>query len=736
MNRKTLITYLVLAVVFVSAISVGVGMLYKKDTPAAGGQSIGQFRLLGAVPTDAAAVLHFSDTRRGIQLLNDDTKLFSVFTAMQPSMDSFVMRADSLLCGGRSIFRSQPMVVSLHYSGSVVPLAVLSVPSSASDSTAQVLELKALADSCRLVSSFYPGSDFKVLLVSSSETLVSSARRHLNEGLSILGSSSFTECLTQTSSKDVLLFSSTYSGKLLQTFFKKPVSSHSSFIKTVGSWMGLSLVLSDENDIRMEGTFSGTDDAGAFWRVIAGQESSQAAFTRVVPSGTSFAVSVPMKDQAAYRASYAGYLDSQSSLSAGRQRLSSLKKRSGVDPESWTRALGVREVTKATWRGSAGASHEAVFVRVSDTSHSLFKSLSQADSLSADGYPYGGFASALYGGVFGVADESSFAVSGEWLVSGDPAAIADFKSRNAAGDVLQALLSDASVTSLSSLKDCSAAVYFSPGACSLTDLFTHPMLSAVQSTLNGAAMEPCLLTAHGQGFTLELTRVPYINKSSVPAVVADAAVEVPAGPFRVRNSGTGRTNLLVQQPNLYLSLKEEDGAGIWSVPFSDPICGRVETIDYYANGKLQFLFAAGSRLWLLDRLGRFVSGFPEELGKPVLLGPDAYDFSGAHGYSVTVLHDDNTIGMYNIHGKSPDGWKGISSDEKIIALPELFKCGGKSYWAVRTAVQTQIFSFYGGDPVYRQTGAKSIRRDSTIEPAENGSIKVTCNDGKSRTIKL
>ena len=36
-------------------------------------------------------------------------------------------------------------------------------------------------------------------------------------------------------------------------------------------------------------------------------------------------------------------------------------------------------------------------------------------------------------------------------------------------------------------------------------------------------------------------------------------------------------------------------------------CGAVATIDYYANGKLQFLFAAGSRLYLIDRLGAMVT---------------------------------------------------------------------------------------------------------------------------------
>ena len=92
-----------------------------------------------------------------------------------------------------------------------------------------------------------------------------------------------------------------------------------------------------------------------------------------------------------------------------------------------------------------------------------------------------------------------------------------------------------------------------------------------------------------------------------------------------------------------------------------------------SNKKIQFLFAAGSKLYLLDRLGHWVNGFPVELGKPVLLGPDAYDFTGAGGYTVMVLHKDNTLERYNLHGQKPEGWKGIKAPETVKNLPELLE---------------------------------------------------------------
>ena len=748
MNKKTLITLIVVAALFLLGIVAGVVFLYKGypgrgASPTAGRVNVdGQFPLLRAVPSDAAAILCMGSVKDGAALLIDGTKAFSalVMDGRKDSCATFVRRLEEAVDGGRlAAMRSEPMALSLHYSGSLVPLLLLGLPSAVTDSTDMVQHVRGMADACGLASAFCSTDSSNMLLVSSSETLVNSSVRHQGEGLSILAGKDFSNCLRGAEGKDVLFLSHTYSSKLLQGFFQRPVYRHADFIKSVASWTVMSLNSMDEKAFSAKGYLSSSRSADTFAGVFTGARMETPGFANAVPSGTVFALSVPMADQAGYLESYRKYLDACSKLGPNESAISRLGRSAGKNPNDWAKSLAVKEVAKAQWR-SKDDTFEAVFVRVGRKDYSLIFNGIDASSekdytISAQPYSFGGFASTLFGSFFALPDESCFAFTGEWLVSGSQASINDYVERYASGDVLQALLSDTGAAPASLARDCSVAAYFSAGAAKGETLFTPAMLSAVTSTLDGAAYEPCFLIGTGDTFQFEAVRVPFINKTSTPAVVADAVVEVPQGPFEVKNSATGGTNLLAQQSNYYLSFKEMDGKGIWSVPFTGPLCGAVESIDYYANGKLQFLFASGSKLYLLDRLGRFVSGFPSELGKEVLLGPAAYDFTGAKGYTVMVLHTDNTIGMYNIHGAKPDSWKGIASDEKIIALPELVTVGGSRYWAVRTAVQTQIFPFDGGEPVYRQEGAKSIRRDSSLE-VDGKSLKVTCNDGKTRNIKL
>ena len=747
MNRKTLVIYILTALLLLAGIAAGVSFLYRNDseerTPVSRSDALDRFPMLQAVPTDAAGILCFGSIKDGCSMLTDPTKFFAALISdgKDEACGSFFKSlAEGLEGGGLSSLRSQPLALSLHNSGSIVPLVALSVPDSYNDSTAQVLSIRRMAEEAGFKSSLFSGERLSAVLVSSSETLVNSSIRHLTAGQSVLSGKDFMHALAGVEGKDVMFFSNTYASKILSSLFQKPVTRHSEFIRNISSWTVMSISSSDDKSLEMKGFLPSEKDGDHFVNVFQGLQTETPGFIRAVPSGSFFAVSVPFADHTAYLDRYGKYLDSKARLGAHRSELSKLAKSAGTNPEDWAKALLVKEVVKAQWR-SGDDICEALFVRVGRKDYSLiFNGLgidNEHDySMSPQPYAFSGYAAALFGSLFSVKDESSFVFTGEWLVSGSERDIADYAVRYAEGDVLQALLSDTSTMPAAMTKGCSFAGFFSAGAAPAETVFQPSVMKFLNSTMDGAAFEPCFIIGSGDSFRFEVARIPFVMKSSTPAVVADASIEIPSGPFKVMNSGTGRTNLLAQQDNYYLSLKEEDGKGIWSVPFSGPLCGAVESIDYYANGKLQFLFASGSRIYLLDRLGRFVSGFPVDLGKDILLGPAAYDFTGAKGYSVVVLHTDNTIGMYNIHGVSPEKWEGISCGETIISLPELLKVEGKNYWAVRTAVQTQIFPFYGGEPVYRQEGAKSIRRDSALEITGGNSVRVVCNDGKIRNIKL
>ena len=229
------------------------------------------------------------------------------------------------------------------------------------------------------------------------------------------------------------------------------------------------------------------------------------------------------------------------------------------------------------------------------------------------------------------------------------------------------------------------------------------------------------------------SEVKPVQETAHPAApVHTADVKVPAGPFKVKNCKTGQMNLFQQTADHSLVLKDK-GKTLWMTTFHDPICGRVGEIDYYANGKIQFAFCAGSKLYVIDRLGRFVKTFPKDLGKDVLLGPDLYDFNGQKIYNLLVLHKDNTVQMYNMKGQKPASWKGITAPDTILDLPERVSVGGKTFWVLPTAGGKLIYPFYGGTPVRTP---QPIAAGSPVKVLNSTSVQVEDAQGRPMTVKL
>lgn len=112
------------------------------------------------------------------------------------------------------------------------------------------------------------------------------------------------------------------------------------------------------------------------------------------------------------------------------------------------------------------------------------------------------------------------------------------------------------------------------------------------------------------------------------------AADVSRGPFKVKNSGTGKENLIRQNKDNSLELLDENGKSLWRKRLSSKIGGMVGQVDYFHNGKIQYLIVEGDNVHLIDRLGREVSSFPRKLSSKAIVGPEKVDVRGANYWRV------------------------------------------------------------------------------------------------------
>lgn len=107
---------------------------------------------MNAIPSDAAMILHCSTMRDGIDVMTDTTWTFgSMFSGSGKSnFRKFLSRVSMLVGDEARALRNSEMAVSMHYSGNIVPLMLVSASGFPKDSTKGEWSIVRAADSARI----------------------------------------------------------------------------------------------------------------------------------------------------------------------------------------------------------------------------------------------------------------------------------------------------------------------------------------------------------------------------------------------------------------------------------------------------------------------------------------------------------------------------------------------------------------------------------------------------------
>ena len=743
MNKKTLIISILAAmVVMIVAAKVIWGSSDGSDAPVED-----RYRLAYAVPSNAVVACFLSDASE----------------LSLPVLSSFDFHRDLagfLKSDAAGSLSEESMAVSLHYSGYLTPLYVFDAGKS-DDITEEAAALIGFAQERGYHAEFVnvselnpdgPLSSHSVVLVAQTKAQIRISKSHLKEGRSVMDAVGFLTA-AESAPADVMFFSYEHAKILfekavLRSYYKSrfgnkassEFSDAASFFKSMAGW-GV-VALDDRHSYEMFHTY---DSGSDFMSVMNHEAPSYSQVSQMLPCYTVFAFTLPMNDAGAYIGRYAEYLESVQKNGVNQKWQTRLKKKTGVLPDVMIDRWGVTEVATAAFE--CGGELEWVnLLKVENADTVLLRGTGRKSfGKKPEVYPYA-FAESIasvFGRYFRLEDESHFTYMNGWLITGSRRAVEEYVGGMALAYDLKTYMSDAEKEDMLAEKPATAVAYLNaPKGNAWFNGLVGKELCGVYDALKGdAGYAPLMMHVYADGQTMHTDMsCPQLEhvRSRAPKFNRDTVVTVPAGPFSVMNSVTGRTNLFYQRANGAISLKEDDGKGIWGVPFKKKLSGRAVNVDYHGNGNLQILFGAGSELYIIDMSGRFVGGFPVGLGKDILLGPDVYDFNGDNSYSVLVLHKDNTVEMYDLRGQKPQSWKGIVPpvNNTIKSLPERLTVGDKDVWVVRTSMQTLIYPFEGGSPLNSLEGDKMILPTAEIQVKNETTLEGRCYDGKTRTVKI
>lgn len=178
--------------------------------------------------------------------------------------------------------------------------------------------------------------------------------------------------------------------------------------------------------------------------------------------------------------------------------------------------------------------------------------------------------------------------------------------------------------------------------------------------------------------SFELQRPPAIVNQVTTRYQFDRGLR--RSPVVVENHETKGWELLVQDSLNNLQLFSSDLKKRWSVSLGSAIRDRIAQIDYYKNGKLQYLLATDKEMYLIDRLGRPVEKFPVKLPVTEVEFLRVVDYDNRRNYRYLLVDKKGNAFLTDKDGNALEGWNPRSVGSGLMNAPSHRRVYGKDYF--------------------------------------------------------
>lgn len=173
------------------------------------------------------------------------------------------------------------------------------------------------------------------------------------------------------------------------------------------------------------------------------------------------------------------------------------------------------------------------------------------------------------------------------------------------------------------------------------------------------------------------------GKRAAGALWTTALGTPPAGPVMLVKDYLSKTlQVLVQDRDHRISLISCTGKLLWQRQLDGPLLGGPSLVDRYRNGKLQLLFNTAGKLYLIDRLGRDVEGFPRALKDSACAPLAVFDYDRKKDYRILVPTFRGGLLNLDMDGKPVSGWEVKQLPSPALAAVEHVRIKDKDFLVV------------------------------------------------------
>ena len=567
---------------------------------------------------------------------------------------------------------------------------------------------------------------------------------------------------------------------LLSKYSSNSLKTKTSLLKTYSGWTELDINV-DDNKLSMSGFTNGNQLDNYSANVVLNQQSVNSKIEKILPHSTTFYLSLCLSDAEKYFTDYQSYLDKRNLFLMRENLLLSMEKETGFRMQDVFQDMLEQEVALAGINAdqSSPSANKVWIVETKSGSTALNqmieiqnnyvknKKLSSSEwikkyqidnqtSFNIYQFPYPGLPKTLFGQIFSEMNANWFAVYNNYLIFGDSyITVTKALHSNVLGENLSSNI-DYNIFK-SNLSARSNITFYCNTSISIpiADLIFNNKVSELiknNEELRKFKSFAWQVTATGDMLYNNscLLYNPVVN--SKPQTIWQSHMETAfefKPKFVTNHYDPQNKEVVLVDLNNKFYLINNVGRIIWQIQLESAIKGEVQQIDYFNNGKLQYLFNTQNKIYLIDRNGNSVKNFPITLRSNASSGVSVFDYDNNKDYRFFVACSDQIIYAYSKDGSLLNGWNKFKTDHIVNYPVQHFRVDGKDFIVACDKMKDYILNRQGTirvttNEVYQHSANNSIyleERTKTHEPRmvttdTNGSLHFTYFDGKHEILNL
>ncbi len=165
------------------------------------------------------------------------------------------------------------------------------------------------------------------------------------------------------------------------------------------------------------------------------------------------------------------------------------------------------------------------------------------------------------------------------------------------------------------------------------------------------------------------------------------------GPIVVQNFIDRSQEFVVQDEANNLYLLTSEGEQVFGYNLDGPIVSGIHQVDFFKNGKLQLLFATQNQVYIIDRLGNLVSGFPVRIEGQTISHLNVVDYSNSRDYRYFIASEEGNLYLLDKNGNQLEGWNPKSISGPVATAPAHHRIAGVGDRMVALSSKGQLYFF-------------------------------------------